>query len=75
MRNLQKSLTNNRDCVTMAVADGRAICPICRRPTAQRIRPDTRVERLPLFCKYCRSVSVVSGPELRASALEPEPSR
>lgn len=52
-------------CGTLRVTNGRAVCPICGRLTAQRILPDTRLTRFPLFCKRCKGTAIVN--------LEPVP--
>ena len=39
-------------------ADNRYLCPICGRPTQQRVLPTTRLTEFPLFCKHCRLTTV-----------------
>lgn len=34
------------------------MCPICGRPTQQRVLPTTRLTAFPLFCKHCRLTTV-----------------
>lgn len=43
----------------MDVSKGRAVCPLCKRPTSQRIMPETAVSAFPLYCKFCRTATIV----------------
>ena len=42
----------------LRVAGDRLVCPICGRPTQQRVLPTTRLTAFPLFCKRCRLTTV-----------------
>ena len=42
----------------LRVAGDRLVCPICGRPTQQRVLPTTRLIAFPLFCKHCRLTTV-----------------
>ncbi len=42
----------------LRVAGDRLVCPICGRPTQQRVLPTTRLTAFPLFCKHCRLTTV-----------------
>ena len=59
---MEKCLPKVAVCGKLRVEGKRAVCPVCGRRTAQRIEPETRVESFPLFCKFCKAVSIVSGP-------------
>jgi len=37
----------------------RILCPVCGRVTDRRVRPDTRAENLPLWCKKCHRESII----------------
>lgn len=61
---------NARDILSVS-ADGKLICPLCGRPTQQRVRPTTTLTDFPLYCKLCRRESIVNmsqSQRLRASA-------
>ena len=54
-------MDKKQKCGIMAtVADGRVICPVCKQKTGQRIMPDTEFKNLPLLCKKCKKISIVS---------------
>lgn len=55
-----KTLTARQESVILIVRNGRAICPVCGRETQQRVLPGTQLRDLPLYCKRCRSESIVS---------------
>ena len=42
----------------LRVVGDRLVCPICGRPTQQRVLPTTRLTAFPLFCKHCRLTTV-----------------
>lgn len=57
----------------MTVTDtGRVVCPRCGRKTQQRILPETQARRLPVYCKHCRSETIVDIQPAPASAPEPQ---
>ena len=51
----------------ITVKDGWVICPRCDRQRVLRVLPSTRATDLVVYCKHCRSESLIS--------LEPEPER
>ena len=44
----------------LAVKDGWAACPICGKPRLIRILPETRAKSLPVYCKHCKTESIVN---------------
>ena len=44
---------------TIITEDRRIVCPVCGRPTQNRVRPDTVAKQLPVWCKHCRQESFV----------------
>ena len=50
---------NARD-ILLVSAGGKLICPLCGRPTQQRVRPTTTLTDFPLYCKLCRRESIVN---------------
>lgn len=40
-------------------ADGWVRCPVCGCKTRTKVRPDTVLERFPLFCPKCHRESVI----------------
>jgi len=63
-----KALTNCENVIKLEVRDGRAVCPICGRPTVVVILPDTKLENFPLFCKKCGQTTVVNTESLSLRA-------
>ncbi len=61
---MQKQL----DSSTLNVRDGKAICPVCGRPTGVIILPDTELKNFPLFCKKCGQTTVVNTESLSLRA-------
>ena len=49
---------NNGKIVT--VKDGYIVCPCCRFKTNQQIHQDTKAERLRVWCRKCKKISVVN---------------
>jgi len=47
-------------CDMIRVQDGRVICPRCGRLTTQRVIQTTRLEHAPIFCKFCKSETIVN---------------
>ena len=56
-------LTKRNKRVILCVEDGRAVCPRCGRRTNLRIQPNTVLKNFPLYCKWCRAVTIVSTEE------------
>lgn len=52
-------LQSQNECGKILVKDGYIVCPVCRRPTSQRILPDTRAKNLRVWCRKCKHVTVV----------------
>ena len=46
--------------ILLVSADGKLICPLCGRPTQQRVLPTTTLTDFPLYCKVCRRESIVN---------------
>jgi hypothetical protein len=63
--------SNERRGILLVSAEGKLICPLCGRPTQQRMRPSTTLTDFPLYCKLCKRESIVNvnmSQSLRASA-------
>lgn len=60
---MEKDLNNAPLWAKLRVRDGRAVCPICGRATAVRLRPDTVLRNFPLLCRFCRQESIVNTEE------------
>lgn len=43
----------------LTVTDGYLECPVCRKRHIQAVRPDTKAERLQVFCPKCKSEILV----------------
>lgn len=52
--------SKNAHDILLVSADGRLVCPLCGRPTQQRVRPTTTLTDFPLYCKVCRRESIVN---------------
>ena len=67
----QKDLTRPDAPTRMETKNGRAVCPICGRPTPLRILRGTILVEFPLYCKHCRRTTLVSyrEPELQSLSL------
>nr|DAI66800.1 MAG TPA: cysteine-rich protein [Caudoviricetes sp.]DAX05891.1 MAG TPA: cysteine-rich protein [Bacteriophage sp.] len=46
--------------ILLVSADDKLICPLCGRPTQQRVLPTSRLIDFPLYCKHCRKATVVN---------------
>jgi len=44
---------------TMPNEGGFLICPECGHYTKTKVLPDTRLERFPLYCKFCKRQFVI----------------
>lgn len=58
---------------TVRVTGGEIRCPECNKLLMKNILPDTKAEKLPVFCKHCKrewKVKIDSS----LSHFEPEPS-
>ena len=56
----RKDLTQPDAPIKLDVKNGRAVCPICGRPTPTRILPGTILVNFPIYCKRCRQTSIVT---------------
>lgn len=65
----QKDLTPSDAPIKLIVENGRAVCPICGRPTPTRILPGTILVNFPIYCKRCRQTSVVTYREPEPESL------
>jgi hypothetical protein len=52
--------SKNAHDILLVSAGGKLICPLCGRPTQQRVLPTTTLTDFPLYCKVCRRESVVN---------------
>lgn len=52
--------SKNAHDILLVSADGRLICPLCGRPTQQRVRPTTSLTDFPLYCKMCKRETLVN---------------
>lgn len=41
------------------IKDGFIHCPVCGRKTRTKVMPETKLEKFPLFCHFCKRVTVV----------------
>ncbi len=55
--------------ILLVSADGRLVCPLCGRPTQQRVRPSTRLTDFPLYCKMCKRESIVNMSQSQSQSL------
>lgn len=61
-------LHNSPRCGKILVIEGWLICPTCRGRRILKLLPTTKVTDLPVYCKSCRSETIVNIP-----TQEPEP--
>lgn len=45
-------------------------CPVCKNKTRIRIRDDTVLENLPLFCPKCKQENLISVKQLHISVIK-----
>ena len=43
----------------LRVKDHWVLCPVCRRGKVLKLRPGTRAENLAVYCRVCKTESVV----------------
>ena len=53
-------LQTKRNDGKLSTKDGWLLCPRCGRGKVLRLRPETRARSLPVYCKVCRTESVVN---------------
>lgn len=41
------------------IKDNWVFCPVCRRGKVLKLRPGTRAEKLAVYCRVCKTESVV----------------
>ena len=46
------------------------LCPICGNKTRIRIRDDTVIENLPLFCPKCKKETLINVRQLNMSVIK-----
>ncbi len=46
------------------------LCPICKNKTRIRIRDDTEINNLPLFCPKCKQEILISVKELQIRIVQ-----
>lgn len=46
------------------------LCPICKNKTRIRIRDDTEINNLPLFCPKCKQEILISVKELQIRIIQ-----
>lgn len=61
-------MPKHAECAKLVVVNGWGLCPKCGRKCL-KVLPDTRLDRLPLFCKRCKQTTLVKLDNF----LEPEP--
>lgn len=64
---MENALKKAPECAILTVQNGKAVCPLCGRPTTQRIYPDTILVKFPLFCKNCRQFAIVNTSSMSLS--------
>ena len=52
-----------------------ATCPLCRRQTKLKLRPDTRIENFPFFCPKCKREVLIDARGTRITRAEAMTSR
>ena len=65
----QKDLTRSDAPIKLITRNGRAVCPICNRPTPLRILRGTILVDFPLYCKHCRRTTLVEHREPEPESL------
>ena len=46
------------------------LCPICGNKTRLKIRPDTELKNLPLYCPKCKKESLISVTQLNITVIK-----
>ena len=46
------------------------LCPRCHQKTRVKVRPDTVLERFPLFCPKCKANLLISVRELKVNIVD-----
>lgn len=47
------------EAVKLRVKDNWVFCPVCRRGKVLKLRPGTRAENLAVYCRVCKTESVM----------------
>lgn len=53
-------LPNETPCDMIRVQGGRVVCPRCGRLTTQRVEPQTVLLHAPVYCKLCKTETIVN---------------
>ena len=48
------------------------ICPICKNKTRLKVRKDTVLKNLPLFCPKCKRESLINAEAMQVSVVQTE---
>lgn len=46
------------------------LCPICSNKTRLKIRSDTEIQKLPLFCPKCKQEILINVKKLKVSVIK-----
>ena len=52
---------------TLIIKDGWLICPRCRKQKLLRLEPETEATHLPVWCKHCKTETIVNIKSLSQS--------
>ena len=55
---------------TMNTGNEWIYCPICHNKTRVKIRPDTVLEKFPLYCPKCKQESIINIKQLKMSVIK-----
>ena len=56
----EKALQGKESCGKLTVTDGWVTCPVCKRNRRLlRVEPDTAATALPVFCRDCKTETIV----------------
>ncbi|HWS43311.1 MAG TPA: cysteine-rich KTR domain-containing protein [Pseudoflavonifractor sp.] len=55
-----EKLQSTVECDKLRIRKGFIVCPVCKQPTNQAVRPDTSAQNLQLWCRNCKAVHVVN---------------
>lgn len=57
---MQKQLHENGRCGTLYLQGKRLVCPACGKQTQVKLLPTTVLTDFPIFCKHCKTETVVN---------------
>ena len=46
------------------------LCPVCNNKTRLKIRPDTVLEKFPLFCPKCKQENIINVKQFNISVVK-----